>query len=589
MSPMPSLAVSSTSAWLISIACWRLSSTHGPSIKASGLSLPIVILPIWTWRGAVMGPLYSSRLDQARLLHRSLYEGGEERVRLEGLALQLGMELNADEPGMVGEFDDLGQRAVGRHAGKPHSGLFQPGFVVDVDLVAVAVALADLGLAVDLGDAAAGQKLRRISAEAHGATQIAVDLALFQRVALHPFGHEADHRLGAGTELGRARAVQAREMARRLDHRHLHAEADAEIRYFPVPREPCRLDLALGAAFAEAARNQNAVDAFEMHDRVFLLEDFRIEPVELDPDIVGYPAMGQRLGQRFIAVGQMGVFAHHGDGDRAFGLTDARHDLAPARQIGVARVEAEMPAHLAVEAVGVIGHRHLVDGVDVERGDDALFPQVAKLGDLFARAFGNFAVAATQENIRLDAQGQQLLGRMRGRFGFQFAGRGDERHQRQMHVHGAVAAELVAELADGLEERQAFDVAHRAADLAQHEILAVQIALDRLLDRVGHVRDDLHGGAEIFAAPLAPDDGGIDPARGQAVAAARGHTGIALVMAQIEVGFGAVIGDIDLAMLIGAHGAGIDVDIGIEFPQADAESARLKQRTERRRRKTLAE
>ncbi len=67
----------------------------------------------------------------------------------------------------------------------------------------------------------------------------------------------------------------------------------------------------------------------------------------------------------------------------------------------------------------------------------------------------------------------------------------------------ALAAELVAELADRLEERQAFDVAHRAADLAQHEILAVEIGLDEFLDRVGDVRDDLHRGAEIFAAPLA--------------------------------------------------------------------------------------
>ncbi len=60
-------------------------------------------------------------------------------------------------------------------------------------------------------------------------------------------------------------------------------------------------------------------------------------------------------------------------------------------------------------------------------------------------------------------------------------------------------------------------------------------------------------------------------------------------MAEIEIGLGAVIGDIDLAMLIGAHRAGIDVDIGVEFAQADAESARLQQRAERRRRKTLAE
>ena len=44
-------------------------------------------------------------------------------------------------------------------------------------------------------------------------------------------------------------------------------------------------------------------------------------------------------------------------------------------------------------------------------------------------------------------------------------------------IQRALAPELVAELADRLEERQAFDVADRAADLAQHEILVVEVGL----------------------------------------------------------------------------------------------------------------
>ena len=66
-----------------------------------------------------------------------------------------------------------------------------------------------------------------------------------------------------------------------------------------------------------------------------------------------------------------------------------------------------------------------------------------------------------------------------------------------------LAAEIVAELADRLDERQRFDVADGAADLAQHEIEVVGIGRRELLDRVGDVRDDLDGGAEIVAAPLA--------------------------------------------------------------------------------------
>ena len=68
---------------------------------------------------------------------------GEQRVRLERARFQLGMELHADEPGMVGAFDDLRQQAVGRHAGEPQAVLLEPVAIVDVDLVAVAVALGD--------------------------------------------------------------------------------------------------------------------------------------------------------------------------------------------------------------------------------------------------------------------------------------------------------------------------------------------------------------------------------------------------------------------------------------------------------------
>ena len=48
-------------------------------------------------------------------------------------------------------------------------------------------------------------------------------------------------------------------------------------------------------------------------------------------------------------------------------------------------------------------------------------------------------------------------------------------------------------------------------------------------------------------------------------------------MAQVEVGLGAVVEDVDLAVLVGAHGAGIDVDVGIELLQADAQAAMLQQ------------
>src|SRR5207302_10125074 len=86
-------------------------------------------------------------LHQPALHHRGLDEGRKQRVRLKGPRLQLGVELHADEPGMVFVFDDLRQHAVGRQAREAQAMLFEAVLVGGVDLITVAVALGDLGRA----------------------------------------------------------------------------------------------------------------------------------------------------------------------------------------------------------------------------------------------------------------------------------------------------------------------------------------------------------------------------------------------------------------------------------------------------------
>ena len=68
-----------------------------------------------------------------------------------------------------------------------------------------------------------------------------------------------------------------------------------------------------------------------------------------------------------------------------------------------------------------------------------------------------------------------------------------------------------------------------------------------------------------------------------------GPAGEALVVAEVEIGLGAVVGDEDLAVLVGRHRPRIDVEIGVELAQPDLVAARLQQRAERRGCETLAE
>ena len=62
-------------------------------------------------------------------------------MRLERPGFQLRVELHADEPGMVWDLDDLGQKPVGRQALEAQARRLELVAVARVHLVAVAVAL----------------------------------------------------------------------------------------------------------------------------------------------------------------------------------------------------------------------------------------------------------------------------------------------------------------------------------------------------------------------------------------------------------------------------------------------------------------
>ncbi len=151
------------------------------------------------------------------------------------------------------------------------------------------------------------------------------------------------------------------------------------------------------------------------------------------------------------------------------------------------------------------------------------------------------------------------------------------------------ARKLVADLADSLEKGQALDVADGAADFDQDEIHALVAGEDELLDGVGHVRDYLHGAAQIVAAPFGREHIPIDAPGCDVVVAPGRDAGEALVVAQIEIGFRAVIGNEHLTVLVGAHRAGIDIEIGVELAQPHRVASRLQQRAKRRRCQALTQ
>ncbi len=159
-----------------------------------------------------------------------------------------------------------------------------------------------------------------------------------------------------------------------------------------------------------------------------------------------------------------------------------------------------------------------------------------------------------------------------------------------MHVADVVPPRLLAVLPDGLEEGEDLDVADRAADLGDDDVDVLGgDATDAPLDLVGDVGDDLDGAAEVVTAALGGQHGLVDRAGRGVGAAGEVLVDEALVVAEVEVGLAAVVGDEHLAVLEGVHRAGVDVDVRVELLDGDPEPPELQQPTQRRRRDPLAE
>ena len=164
------------------------------------------------------------------------------------------------------------------------------------------------------------------------------------------------------------------------------------------------------------------------------------------------------------------------------------------------------------------------------------------------------------------------------------------RHQGDVDVADVVAADVLAELADGLEEREDLDVADGAAHLGDDHVDGVGgQPLDAVLDLVGDVRDDLHRLAEEVASPLLGDHALVDGPGGGVGLAVEVLVDEALVVAEIEVGLAAVVGDEHLAVLEGVHGSGVDVDVRVELLHRDPQAPALEQPAQRGRGQILAQ
>ncbi len=145
-----------------------------------------------------------------------------------------------------------------------------------------------------------------------------------------------------------------------------------------------------------------------------------------------------------------------------------------------------------------------------------------------------------------------------------------------MHEQRVFTTDIHRQLTNGFKERQGFDITDSTADLNQHHVVTFTTGNDALFDGVGDVRDNLYGGAQIVATALFAQNVGVDTASREVVTT--GHFGAneALVVTQVQIGFGAVFSNEHFPVLDRAHGTRIDVDVRIQFHHGHIEATGFK-------------
>jgi len=114
-----------------------------------------------------------------------------------------------------------------------------------------------------------------------------------------------------------------------------------------------------------------------------------------------------------------------------------------------------------------------------------------------------------------------------------------------------------------LQKWQRLNVADRTADLDDSHIKTLGAALDEFLYLVGDVRNHLHRFTKVLAAPLFADYRFVNLTGGEVVHLFHLGADEALVMSQIEISLGPIVGDEYLTVLERTHRSGVNVGIGV--------------------------
>ena len=138
-----------------------------------------------------------------------------------------------------------------------------------------------------------------------------------------------------GIELAGVGVFEAADVAGELDAGGLHAEADAEVGDLLFAGVADGVQHAFDAALAEAAGDEDAVEAFKLGLVAAVVGSFRFEafgfnPGDLELEVLRDCAVGEGFFEGLVAVFVLDIFADDGDVDFVFGVVAAVDEIFPA-------------------------------------------------------------------------------------------------------------------------------------------------------------------------------------------------------------------------------------------------------------------
>ncbi len=476
---------------------------------------------------------------------------------------------------MIRDFHDLDQISLRVDAGYPKACLLQLCAVGVVKLVAVAVALENGALAIGRLSPAARRQIALVFAQPHGPAQVFQVLLI-----LH---HIDDGMRRARVELCGIGIRPAQDVSGKLDGCNLHPKADAQIGDAVLPGVFGRENLACNAPLAKAAGHQDALRAGQQCRRVLaLLQIHRRNPADADVHAPVHPGVSQGFHHAQIRIVQFDVFAHQRD-LHLLALKGAllqADQLVPYAKICLtAEIQPQFFARPDIQPLFMQHHRQLIQAVAVRVADDAVFSDIAEQRQFFLDARGKRLAAPADQNIRLDAQRSQFFDAVLGGLGLNLADFVQIGDERNMDKQAIALAQIPFELADGLQKRLGFDIAHRSANLCDDHICPGVLAhgADALLDLVGYMRDHLHSSAKVVSPALFGDDAVVNLAGGDAAIPEAVFIRKALIVADIQIRLRAIVGYEHFAVLEWTHGSRVHIQIGIAFLHCDFVSPALEQ------------